>query len=108
MQLYVPKFLANKDAIIKIADGTDENGALNIVNEIEVKCRFEHSNSVTYTKEGAKITLKGKVFVFDKFELFPNDVSGYCTVCETKYDIVHSSKKFNPDGSINHIVLELI
>lgn len=109
MMLAVPKFLATESAAIEIAGGTDENGALKIVSTFDVKCRHQQSNSVVYTKEGTKVTLKGKAFIFEQFELFPdNDASGFCTIGGIKYDMVHSSKKRNPDGSVNHIVLELI
>lgn len=108
MKLPTPKRLATKDIKVQIANGTDENGVLNIVDVFDVKCRFEQSNSVAYTKEGEKLTLKGKAFIFEKLEKFPDDASGLCTVGEIQYDIVHSSKKYDPYGSINHIVLELI
>lgn len=108
MRLPVPKFLATEGAKIQIADGTDENGVLKVVNEFDVKCRFEQGNFVAYTKEGEKLTLKGKTFIFEKLDAFPDDTEGYCTIDEITYDIVHASKKRNPDGSINHIVLELI
>lgn len=108
MKLPVTKFLANEDANIQIANGTDENGALNIVDKVDVKVRFEQSNSVVYTKEGTKVTLKAKLFMFEKFDKIPDDASGFCTINNIKYDIVNSSKKMNPDGSVNHIVLELI
>lgn len=108
MKLPVPKFLANADAIVQIADGTDENGALNIVNNVDVKARLEQTNSVVYTKEGAKVTLRAKLFIFEKLDEIPDDALGFCTVGSVKYDIVNTSKKRNPDNSVHHIVLELI
>ena len=51
MKLPVPKFLATASADVQIADGTDENGALNIVKKVDVKARLEQSNVVVYTKE---------------------------------------------------------
>lgn len=108
MKLPVPKFLSTADAIVEIADGTDENGALNIVKEVSIKARLEQSNAVVYTKEGTKITLKAKLFIFDKLEEIPDDASGFCTVENNKYDIVNTSKKRNPDNSVHHIVLELV
>lgn len=109
MRLPVPKFLAMTSAHVQIADGTDENGALKIVKELDnIMGRFEQSNSVAYTKEGAKVTLKAKLFIFEKLNEIPDEMSGFCTVNNTKYDIVHISKKLNPDATIHHIVLELI
>jgi hypothetical protein len=108
MKLPAPKFLAKIDAKVQIADGTDENGAPNIDNEFDVKCRHESSNAVIFTKDGREVPLKGKVFIFEKFESFPDDITGFCTIGTIQYDIAHASKKLNPDGSINHIVLELI
>lgn len=108
MKLPVPKFLATASAIVQIADGTDENGALKVVSEVDVKARLEQSNAVVYTKEGTKVTLKAKLFIFEKFEEIPDDASGFCTVNGIKYDIVNTSKKRNPDNSVHHIVLELI
>ena len=108
MKFQVPKYLALANAHVQISNGTDENGALKVENEFDVGCRLQQSNSVTYTKEGTKVTLKAKLFVFEKFDNFPDDTSGFCTVDGVKYDIVNSSKKRNPDNSVNHIVLELV
>ena len=108
MRLPVPKYLATARAVVKIADGTDENGALNIVKEVDVSARLEQSNSVIYTKDGTKVTLKAKLFIFDKLDEIPNDVSGFCIVEGNTYDIANTSKKRNPDNSVHHIVLELI
>lgn len=108
MKLPVPKFLATTSAHVQIADGTDENGALKVVKELDVKGRHEQSNAIVYTKEGVKVTLRAKLFIFEKFDEIPDDTSGFCTVNGIKYDIVHTSKKLNPDGSVHHIVLELI
>lgn len=108
MKLPVPKFLATASANVQIADGTDENGALNIVKKVDVKARLEQSNAVVYTKEGTKVTLRAKLFIFEKFDEIPDDASGFCTVESIKYDIVKTSKKRNPDNSVHHIVLELV
>lgn len=108
MKLPVPKFLATASAHIQIADGTDENGALNIIKTVDVKARLEQSNAVVYTKEGTKVTLRAKLFIFEKFDEIPDASSGFCIIQDIKYDIVNTSKKRNPDNSIHHIVLELI
>lgn len=108
MKLPVLEKFANASALVKIADGTDENGVMNVSREIDVKARFEQSNSVTYTKEGTKVTLRGKLFVFEKLELFPDNAMGFCIINGFVYDIANTSKKLNPDNSVHHIVLELI
>ena len=99
MNLPIPKFLATASATINIADGTDT---------FDTKARLEQSNGVVYTKEGVKVSLKAKLFIFEKFDRIPDDAEGFCTVEGEKYDIVHTSKKRNPDNSVHHIVLELI
>ena len=108
MKLPVPKFLAAASALVQIADGTDENGALKIVKDVDVKARLEQSNAVVYTKEGTKVTLRAKLFIFEKLESIPDDAHGFCTFDGIKYDIVNTSKKRNPDNSVHHIVLELV
>lgn len=108
MRLPTPKFLANTNTIVEIGNGTDVNGELKIVDTFPLKCRFEQSNDIIYLKEGEKVSLKGKCFFFDNLERFPDKFSGFCTVNDVKYGIANSSKKFNPDGSINHVVLGLI
>lgn len=109
MKLPVPKFLAVHEANIQLASGTDENGSLNIVSDFTVRCRFQEGNTVAYTNEGDKIHLKGKAFILEGFCNFTEDsTQGFCIVNGIKYDIKHISKKYNPDGSINHIVLELM
>jgi hypothetical protein len=108
MQLPIPKFLATASANISIADGTDENGALKVIDTFSAKARLQQSNSVVYTKEGVKVSLKAKLFVFEKFDRIPDDAHGFCEVENEKYDIANVSKKRDPDNSIHHIVLELI
>ena len=108
MKLPVPKFLATASADVQIADGTDENGALNIVKKVDVKARLEQSNAVVYTKEGTKVTLRAKLFIFENLDEISDNALGFCTVEGIKYDIVKTSKKRNPDNSVNHIVLELV
>lgn len=108
MNLPIPKFLATASAELEIADGTDENGLLNIVDRVNVKARLEQSNSVVYISEGKKVTLRAKLFVFEKFERIPDDAQGFCIVDGKQYDIANTSKKRSPDNSIHHIVLELV
>lgn len=100
--------LAQTDAHIKLGNSFDENGELAIDKEVDVKARKESSNSVIYTKEGAKVTLKAKLFIFEKLDEFPDDSKGFCVVGESNYDIANVSKKYNPDGTVHHVVLELI
>lgn len=101
-------FLATESIVLDVTNGTNEDGAKEVVSTIVVKARVEQGNSVVYTKEGEKITLSMKLFIFEQFEAFPDDLSGFCTVYGNKYDIFKGSKKRNPDGSINHIVVELM
>lgn len=108
MKLQVPKFLAKTSAKIQIVDGTDENGAPHIVSEFDVKCRSERSNAVRFTNEGREVPLKAKAFIFEKFESFPDEITGFCTIGTVKHDIVNACRQLNPDGSINHIRLELV
>lgn len=108
MKLPTPKFLAKEDAKVQISEEIDENGALKVTKEFDVKSRLEQSNDVIYTKEGTKVSLRAKLFVFEKFDEFPDDAKGFCVVSNEKYDIAHTSKKRNPDSSVNHIVLELM
>ena len=108
MKLMVPKYLAKADALVQIADGTDENGALKVVKTIDVKARLEQSNAVVYTKEGTKVTLRAKLFIFEKLDAVPDNAHGFCTVNGEKYDIANTSKKRNPDNTVHHIVLELV
>lgn len=108
MRLPKLNFLATASANIQIANGTDENGDLKIVGNINnIAARFEQSNSVAYTKEGTKVSLKAKLFIFERLDEFPDDLSGFCTVNDVKYDIIESSKKRNPDNSVHHVVLGL-
>lgn len=108
MRLPVPKFLATTDSNIQIADGTNENGELNIVEQINVKCRFEKGNGSIYTKEGIKVPLQAKVYIFEKLDKFPEVICGKCTSSNCTYDIANAKRLINPDGSVHHIVLELI
>lgn len=108
MKLPVPKFLAKTPSHIEITNGTDENGAANVTSEFDVNCRHESSNAVIFTKEGREVPLKAKAFIFEEFENFPDDITGFCTIGTIRYDIANGSRKLNPDGSVNHIELELI
>lgn len=108
MKLPTLKHLAKKSAIVQIADGTDENGSLKIVKEIPCNCRVEQQNKTIYLKDGRQATLMMKLFIFEKLDEFQEDASGYCTIFNYKYDIAAIKTCLNPDGSKNHVVLELI
>ena len=108
MKLPTLKHLATKSAIVQIADGTDENGSPKVVKEISCDCRVEQENKTIYLKDGRQVTLMMKLFIFEKLDDFPNEISGFCTIFNYKYDIAIAKTFYNPDGSKNHIVLELI
>ena len=108
MNLQQLKFLAKAEVDVQISSGTDENGSLKIVDTFGCKARVEQHNKVIYLKDGQKATLLMKVFIFENLEKFPDNISGYCTAFNYKYDIANGSKKRNQDGSVNHIVLELV
>lgn len=110
MKLPSLNYLATASAIVQIADGTDENGAPKIVKEIQCDCRVEQENKTVYLKDGRQVTLMMKLFIFDKLDEFPTleKISGFCTIFNYKYDIAIVKILLNPDGSRNHIVLELM
>ena len=107
MQLPNLKYLANTDAHIGFGS-LDENGELVISKELDIKVRKESTNSVIYTQEGAKVTLKAKLFIFEKLDEFPDDEKGTCKIDECNYDVASIQKALNPDGTIHHIVLGLM
>lgn len=104
----VPSFLANKDILVKISDGLDENGSPKLKAEAKVKARIESSDTVAYTSEGQKVKLSLKAFIFKGHESFYVGMSGECEVEGKEYKIVTTKKLVNPDGSINHYVLGLM
>lgn len=106
--LYVPEFLAKEDVLVKISDGLDENGSPKITSENLVKARIESSNSVAYTKDGQKVRLSLKAFIFKGHENFYVGMSGECIVEGKEYKVVTTKKLENPDGSVNHYVLGLM
>lgn len=108
MKLKSLSFLATEDIIVEITEGTDENGSKNVVDSFQTKARVEQSNTAPIIRNGEKVSASIKLFIFDMFEKFQNETTGYCTVYGEKYDIIKCSKKRNPDGSVNHVVLELI
>lgn len=109
MKLPTLKHLAKASATIKLAEGTNENGDLNVVKELEnVAVRLEQSSAVVYTNEGKKVTLKAKIFLFEKLEEIPDEAHGFCIINGIQYDIANTKKLLNPDSSVHHIVLELI
>ena len=107
--MLTPKFLAKSDLLIKIAEGYDENGSLKIAKEVMVKARHQSDCSTVYTKDGHKITLRAKVFIFENFDELYEGMTGQCIMgTDVEYDIVNASRKTNPDGTTNHYVLELV
>ena len=108
MKLPTLKYLATASAIVQIADGTDENGAPQIVKEISCDCRVEQENKTIYLPDGRQATLMMKLFIFESLDNFPENISGFCTIFNYKYDIAVGRTYLNPDGTKNHIVLELV
>ena len=106
MRLPTFKKLANTK--VHISFGViDENGELVITKEIDVKARKEETNSFAYTSEGAKVQLKAKLYIFEKLYEFPHAEKATCVIGEDSYDVVTLGTKFNPNGTIHHILLEL-
>lgn len=106
--MYVPSFLAKQDVTIKITDGTDMNGVENVTNEINVEARVQTTNTFTYTVKGQKVALQAKVFLFNKLEIFNCNVTGKCIINVNEFAINRIRILYNPDGTKNHVVLELI
>lgn len=108
MKLPTLKGLATSHANVEISNGTDENGSVTVEKEIPCDCRVEQRNDVVALKDGRQVTVLMKVFIFDKLDEFPDNILGFCTLFNYRYDIAKGSIKRNPDGSVNHIVLELM
>lgn len=108
MRLSVPSFLATKNAEVSFSNGTDENGQLVYTNTIDIHCRNESCDETVYLPDGKKMNVTEKLFIFEKLELFPEKIEGTCNLEGHMYNILKGSKKRNPDGTINHIVLELV
>lgn len=101
------KQLAKTPISLKITDGLDENGSPKVVQEVEAKARVESTSTVVYTKDGQKVTLSKKAFIFDNLETFQNPIEGICLVEGKEHKVVTSAFLTNPDGSLNHIKLGL-
>lgn len=108
MKLPTLKHLATESIEVKIANGTDENGSPKISKTVSCKCRAEQTSEIVYLKDGRKVTLLMKLFIFDKLDEFPTEFSGFCTIFNYTYDIAAVRRLLNPDGSLNHIELRLM
>lgn len=101
-------FLADTSLSITLTNGIDRDGAPIPTSEFAVLSRLNKANSRVNTKDGQKFTLTAKAFIFERFDMFPDNIQGACTDGITTYQIIKGNKSKNPDGSINHIVLELV
>lgn len=109
MKLPTPKFLAKQLIVIEFYDSkTDENGESITLSQIEVMCRYQESDETSYLSNGKKVKLVAKAFVFDKLDEFPEKIIGKVTVGTDSHEIFKGERFKNPDGSANHIVLEMI
>lgn len=109
MKLPTPKFLANQLIQIEFHDDkTDVNGNNVVLSSLEVMCRYQESNETSYLKDGKKVRLVGKAFVFDKLDEFPEKIIGKATIGTDSHEVFKGERFKNPDGSVNHIVLEMV
>lgn len=109
MKLPIPKNLLQlTDTHITLFSGTDENGENIPYVEFDTKCRVELNTSISYNKEGKQIRSKGKAFVFDHCKMFSKSDNGSVTVNDLSYEILNHKFRCNPDGTINHVELELM
>lgn len=106
--MWTPKFLANESIAVHIADGTNENGALKIVQVVDLKARIEAANEIVYLPDGKKGTLKQKAFVFEDLDKLPERFEGKIVVGNVEYILVSVRLCLNPDGSRNHFVLGMM
>ena len=109
MKLTTPKLLAKQPIVIEFYDSkTDENGESITLSQIKVMCRYQQSDETSYLPNGKKVKLVAKAFVFDKLDEFPEKIIGKVTVGTDSHEIFKGERFKNPDGSANHIVLEMI
>lgn len=103
-------FLATDKMDIVFFGEINEDGENEVIGHLDnVSCRVQNHNGTAYSKDGKEVKLSLKVFIFESLESFPDDkISGQCTIGKVVYDIYCGSIYKNPDGTINHIVLELM
>lgn len=106
--LFVPDFLAKENVTITLTNGIDENGSPKKVSEFTVKGRVEEANAVIFETDGKKVQLSRKVFIFESLDNFNDKVEGTCLIDKSSFKIYNSKRLKNPDGSLNHVVLELM
>ena len=108
MHLKVPSFLAKQQVEISFNKGADENGEETYTEPFIISCRNESCNEVAFLPDGKKVKVTEKLFIFEKLNLFPESIEGICVINGHKHVILKGKKLKNPDGTVNHIVLELM
>lgn len=86
----------------------NDNGGQNYLLEWEGKCNFTGTSKTVRMKDGSWVNLGGVVTI--KGDIAPQyeAITGTASVGGIPRNIHSSNKVLNPDGSVNHIRLELL
>ena len=108
IKLPYPAFLDVTDITVNLTDGIDGNGEPNIVDTFEGKCRLFEKAKTVRDPDGKLIQLEGRVTIGCDISPSVNVLEGNVIIAEREMKIYKGKRPRNPDGTVNHTVLELI
>lgn len=103
-----PKFFDRIPVKINLTQGTNENGAPNIVQIYVGNCRFNNKVISKRLADGQLIQLSGKIYIGKDIAPTMPLLEGSVELFGQEYKIYSGKKLLNPDGSVHHVELELI
>lgn len=108
LQNKLPIFLPNNcNVTIQISNGEIEDGHEKIIGEYSGPAYYSPSSKRIQNSEGIWIALAG--FVYIKEDICPDliEFSGKVRINNSQFYQFRGMKSFNPDGTTNHIKLEV-
>jgi len=107
-KLPYPHFLDVTPIVVNITEGIDGNGVPAVVLTYSGNCRYYEKAKTIRDADGKLIQLEGKVTIGCDIAPTVTLLKGHVTINGREMKIYKGKRPRNPDGSVNHTVLELI
>jgi len=107
LNLYYPSHLDVTSVVIVITQGLGSGGAPSVVETKTTKCNFSEKSKIKYSSEGESTRIVGSLTFRGDVASSTPILAGNVTINGAVFKIFSGSRVRNPDGTINHVKLEL-
>ena len=103
-KLILPQFCKTDIKVVAYSDDLDKNGVPLKETVYKGKCNYQCVNKRRWTKDKMEVTVNAVCLIPEFFGEFS---SGHAVIDENQRNVVSVSVLRNPDGTFNHMKVEL-